>query len=164
MECRPRFANKQSYQKYLLSSTIVNLKILCENNRLLQTSQVDRIVSPRAGFIRRLETHHDPCVVIASVRFKREQRKDGLALFSTIANAVEAEEKGAYTYLFMEDVEDEGLLWSFERYIDEQFLRETHIMRDDIQENIDLQKEMRQPGGLHHWYWKQIAEFQAPGI
>ncbi len=85
-------------------------------------------------------------------------------MFSTIADSVEIEENQTYTYLFNEDAQDKGLMWSFERYIDEDYLRQTHIKREDIQKNFKLQQGMRQPGGLHHWYWTQIAEVQSTAI
>jgi quinol monooxygenase YgiN len=102
--------------------------------------------------------------VIASVRFKPQRRVDGARMFEKIARAVEVEEPGAYTYLFTADTQDEGLMWNFERYEDERYLRQIHAPRDDVQQNMREQQEMRQPGGLHHWYWKQIAEVQNPGL
>lgn len=113
-----------------------------------------------AGFIRRETSHTDPYVVIASVRFKSCRRVDGARMFDKIAQAVEAEEPGALTYLFTADVYDENLMWVFERHENEEHLRKVHVPRDDVQRNMIEQHDIRQPGGLRHWYWKQIMEFQ----
>ncbi|OQV10592.1 hypothetical protein CLAIMM_14569 [Cladophialophora immunda] len=158
------FKSRRAYLDYLQSPIMVKAKIHCENKRLLQTPQFDRLVSPLAGFIRREMTHSDPFVVVASVRFKPSRRVDGTRMFEKIAQAVEVEEPGAYTYMFMADAHDEGLMWNFERYEDEIYLRQIHAPRDDVQRNMRDQQDIRQPGGLHHWYWKQIAEVQNPGL
>ena len=159
--CSLRFKDEQAYQRYLNNWEIVSIKVQCENKRLLQTAQSDRICHPIAGFIRRPETISDPFVVIASVRFKPGQRQGGFEQFGEIAKAVRVEEPETYTYIFSADTQDAGLMWNFERYTTEKFLREIHVARDDLKRNRVRQETTRQPGGLHHYYWKQIAEFQA---
>jgi hypothetical protein len=83
---------------------------------------------------------------------------DGVRMFDAITKAVELEEPGAYTYLFSADVHDEGLLWAFERHENEEHLRNVHVPREDVQKNWKEQNEIREPGGLHHYYWKQVLE------
>lgn len=85
-------------------------------------------------------------------------------MFEKIAQAVEVEGPGAFTYLFAADAHDEGLMWIFERYEDERYLRQIHAPRDDVQKNMREQQDMRLAGGTHHWYWTQIAEVQNPGL
>ena len=152
-----------TYKRYCDSPVMGNLRAFCQEMDLLQVPQRDHLVYPDSGFAHRKTFCSDPYVVSASILYKPGSRAAGLALWSNITASVEQAEEHTYTYLFLADAEDENVVWSFERYENQKYLRDIHIASDAIQQNIEHQKDMRVPGGLHHHYWQQLAELHSSG-
>lgn len=153
-----RFKNKISYERYLNSATITNLKALCKEANLLQEPQTDRMGYPLIGFLHRSKLEPDPYVVVASISYKPGKREESLDSWSPIVSSIERDAKEVYTYLLLADSQDENLLWSIERFQNQDYQRQVHVKRKDVLQNMVLQKDIREPGGLHHWHWTQIGE------
>lgn len=159
LRSNPSFKDKGCYEQYLRSEMVTALRQRCEELCLLDRPQDDRVLTARTGFLNKPgQFCQDPYVVLATIRFRPEGRQQGIDMFRPIADRIKRETTEVYSYIHLADTLDETLLWSFERFANEAFLRGVHVKREDILNNMRLQQGIRTPNGLHHWYWKQVGE------
>jgi len=111
---------------------------------ILSRPVVDRYLQPFTGFLYRPENlSPQSFAVLAELQYKPGKRAHGEPFWTGIANFAEAKEAGTYTYLWSRDMEYEDVLWSFERYVSEGYLWETHVAGELVQQNFKDQKDLR---------------------